>query len=355
MTDSTKWIIRTTDRAHFRSCRQEWDFGSKIRMNFEPVVTNKNLEFGTAIHAGLEAYYDPQTWALPHDVITRNAIAKFIATNKQQRDLAPSLLEEDYDERQELGIGMLKFYCSWAKDVDSFYPVAVEHDFEVPIPVPDAVVVPPDFDCDADGNLMYQGFPVVYQGTIDLVVVDFQGRTWIVDHKTRKSFGDTTWTDIDSQASSYAWALQVMQDIRVEGVIFNELAKTYPVPPKMNKNGKLSVDKRQRTTPDLFRKAIEENYLNPDDYQEFIEFLETRGVDPFVRRIQTPRSRKELAYQGRMIYNEALDMLANPSIYPNPDQFRCGMCAFKDPCRARISGEDYEYILADSSMYKKGN
>ena len=54
-----KLIVRTSDRGTFRRCRELWNFTSKIRENWEYVPGVEALDFGTAIHAALEVYYDP--------------------------------------------------------------------------------------------------------------------------------------------------------------------------------------------------------------------------------------------------------------------------------------------------------
>src|SRR5947209_3560583 len=86
VSSSNKLIIRTSDRAYFKRCRQLWDFTSKIRMNYEPLVQPRPLEFGTAIHRGLEVYYNPETWDWDWEVkqgLCLKAFADAIEETKQ--------------------------------------------------------------------------------------------------------------------------------------------------------------------------------------------------------------------------------------------------------------------------------
>ena len=174
-------IIRTSDRGYYKRCRQLWNFTSKIRENWEPVQRYLAFDFGTAIHAGLQAYYEPKTWG-NLDLQRSNAREAFRAsfTELQQKVKVGDLeFELRFDEQIQLGLGMLEFYFTWAPSRDkNWRPVFVEVEFEVPI-------------------LGLEGL-AVYQGRIDLVVevFDDDGNSlgyYIVDHKTAKQFGETSW------------------------------------------------------------------------------------------------------------------------------------------------------------------
>lgn len=361
-----KYIIRTSDRKSFKMCRQAWDFGSKIRQDFEPVVVPKALEFGTAIHAGLEAYYEPQSQNFPDETRTAIAITMFMNENTAQYHARSNDMQEivdDYKEREELGRGMLNYYCGeWAPKNDNFKVVAVEQEFEVPVLVPLDVYLKSTgstgwqngFAVDTTTRqLYYKGLPVVYQGRIDMIVEDEDGDLWIVDHKTARAFKEEMFhLDVDTQVTSYAWAAQFFLDKPIAGVIYNQIKKSYPTEPKVLKSGKLSKDKSQSTTYDLYVKAIEAGGHNEADYTEFLDYLWSSGPE-FVRRFQLDRSQSELDTQGRMIYDESLDMLGNPSIYPNPSEMVCGGCAFQGPCLATMENSDPNFILTDPMAYRK--
>lgn len=353
-----KHIIRTSDRKAFKECRQAWDFGSKIRMNYEPIVISKHLEFGTAIHSGLEQYYTTMTF--PLETNTALAITSFIARNEQQwlaRGTDDPEIGEEYKAREELGIGMLNYYCGeWAPKNDKFKVVAVELEFEVPVFVPHGTRLPLGFDRGGQSGyqLYYKGKPVVYQGRIDLIVEDEYGELWIVDHKTVGSMKeDNFYLDVDTQVTSYAWAAQFFMDKPIAGVIYNQLWKSYPKPPNLvYKDTRLSKDKSQGTTYDLYIKAIREHGFDEDDYSEFLDYLFREGPT-FVRRFELHRSKIELDNQGAMIYAEAVDMLGSPSIYHNPSEFRCNSCPFQGPCLSRIDGSDFRFILDSPQYYRK--
>src|SRR6516225_8512509 len=119
-------VIRTSDRSLFKACRQRWEWGSRTRRNLEPVQGSTALDFGTAIHAGLEAYYQPKTWGY-HTQMQANALQGFLDSIRSTRCDA-----EDYEELKALGLGMLDNYFAWAPANDTWKPVMVEQEFEIP-------------------------------------------------------------------------------------------------------------------------------------------------------------------------------------------------------------------------------
>jgi rubrerythrin len=191
--------------------------------------------------------------------------------------------------------------------------------------------------------------PIVYQGRLDLLVETVRNKLVVVDHKTTSQFGDVAHLEIDTQVSSYAWALREL-GIDVYGLMHNQLLKAFPQPPKINQNGKISVDKRQNTTYELYMATIEELGQDPSMYSDMLEHLQQHPKQ-FVHRIDLHRNAKQLDKQGQMIYDEALDMLNDPNIYPNPNYFNCMGCSFKDPCLANTEGSDVGYFLNDSTLF----
>jgi hypothetical protein len=150
---SIETIIRTSDRKTFKRCRQLWDFSSKNRQNWSPLLRTPALDFGTAIHRGLQAYYEPSTWD-NYDLRCKNAVEGFlssIAEVEQKVRIAGLELELRFDEPRAVGMAMLDYYFKWAPQHDNFRPVLVEQEFSVPVP----------------------GSPFLhYEGRVDLVVED---------------------------------------------------------------------------------------------------------------------------------------------------------------------------------------
>lgn len=341
------WIMRTSERSNFKRCRRLWDFTSQNRRNLESVKMNKHLAFGIAVHVGLEHFYDPEGWDFPVEVRTAKAISAFVDENNRQRDAESKALGgldderiQEYAEREELGTNMLAGYGKWAESRDNFRPVAVEQKFRIPIPTEDG------------GLLVVDGRPVLYQVRLDLLVEDDDGYYWIGDHKTAGKEDNLTFLELDTQLSSYVWAASLYYGEMMRGFIYNELFKRYPEPPNVLKSGKLSQDKRQNTTYELYLEAIEAHGLDPAPYDGMLDYLREQP-NTYFRRTQQHRSARELAVQGTYVLDEARDMYDDPAIYPNTHKFNCNSCDFLAPSIVASEGGDVEFMLNDPMMFRQ--
>lgn len=378
-----KYTIRTTDRNIYRECRQHWDYTSKIRQDWVPAKEAEHFAFGTAIHAALETIYDPKTWDEDRDFIFaeaqiafRESLQKWVNEITEKFDLASYELER-HDELFALGEGMLLNYHVWREAQDNhFTPVRVEQDFSIPIPVlPQYEGIVKYFKPKRNAKGKYQAafkaleieeqeglylhiydrsldsyIPVFYEGTIDLIVKsNFTGNYAIWDHKTAKSFIGGDWLNLNIQASSYFWALTKI-GLFVESITFNTLKKAMAEEPKVLESGKLSKNKAQKTSIDLYEAKIMELGLDRNDY---IDFLETYEAPTMVYRETTYRTPDQLDVIEHHILTEAMEMLGAPYINPNPNPFRCGRCPFQTACQMRQEGLDDLFYLQNSYSFNK--
>lgn len=336
--------IHTSDRITFKQCRRKWDLSSRLRQNMKPKAPAKALEFGTAIHAALEVYYEPALWNADREVVNRLALHRFLEVCSEQRaERGPDISEEDkidFQERHVLGTGMLENYFLWAPGQDNFTPVLVEVKFEVDIP---GLFL----------NLLNQP---VYRGRLDLLVEDEHDRYWIIDHKTTARMDDNElFLELDEQCGSYAWALQEQLGIKIAGVIYNELFKGFPEPPAMNNSQRqgrwYSVNRQQNTSYGIALKTLTEANEPLHLYEDYLNFLKVGGKQYF-RRTKVQRSQEELHNLGLQIAMETSDMLdPNLKIYPNPNKFSCRFCDYRLPCMAINDGSDVEWILKENYRY----
>lgn len=360
-----KFIIRTSDRGIFRSCRQRWNWASKMREDLEPKGSQRAFDFGTSIHSGLEAYYDPLGYDAG-DISKAGMLYAFVKSEKdffkKLEDPAPEM-EEEFEERLILGTGMLKNYADWApKQDENWIPRKVEIEFEVPIPAADSVFVydKGNFMVNENGDLLcwcnhcYEFIPVVYQGRVDMVAENKRtGRLWVWDHKTAKQFGQTQWLDLDDQCGSYLWALKRQLNLDIDGVIYNRLRKDAPKPLKRLQSGGFSVNKQQLTTYDFYMRELKAANEPSGKYAEYLEYLKHQP-NPFFQRIEVLRAPEELAILEHRILIEAIEMLDDPMIYPNPGMFNCMGCAYFTPCLATQDGSDPKMIL-EGNFVKRNN
>lgn len=311
----------------FKRCRLRWHFSSPLRLNLAPIKTVPPLMFGSAVHAALESYYNPNEMRNPE-----RAVASFVSfLNEWYTGLRAPSVEDDelYDESMLLGTGMLEHYFMYQAPQDDFEVLAVELPFEVPI----------------------EGTDRMYAGKIDGVIRDKHGRVWVLEHKTADRILDNTeYLLMDEQCGSYLWALRQLPEFageHIEGVLYNILRKKIPTPMAELKNGGLSTDKRTDTTFQYASSQIRQYYEGtiPNRYVAYLEMLQQKG-NRFFYREPVRRNEREIEYLGKMIALEASEM-TNPdiAIYRNPTSGNCNYCSFVGPCLALYGGDDYQTML----------
>ena len=328
-----KIVITNSDRQSFKKCRRKHRFESHLYGNLQPREHNVPLLFGTLIHGALEDYYTNVTRAFG---LRSFKIGPF-TEHAYELELLPQV--------RELGEEMMNNYGVWAPTVDEFEVKSGETKFEVPIPVyKDHPVEKPFWP--KDGYLMYEDFPVVYRGIVDLIVEEQDG-IWIMDHKTTKQFDNDWFLQTDEQITSYIWALQIQEGYDIQGGYYNELLKQAPEPvepmAKKRDGRKFSTNRRNKVILNDFLIALDEHDEEYDLYEDYIDFLEKRG-NPYFRRTQMYRTKNEVENVGFNIFKETQDMLtAYP--YPNPNKLNCNGCAFKSPCRDLNDNRDISYTI----------
>lgn len=377
--------IHTSGRKAFRTCRRSWDY--TFRQQYYPKLTAKPLEFGSAYHKAMEVYYNPETWDYDKEILAAMAITAFVKMCEDQKAAAietsghlylENEQEEDYAERVELGIGMLKYYFGTvAPKIDKGWtPVKVEISFMVPVANPEtgeeyiwckcdncwAKWVSKNPDIVADGlhevidqtgkHLGWQGLPVVYAGRLDMLAIDENGNYWIFDWKTAAQLSQRTdFLYLDDQIGSYNWAL-VKLGVNVKGFVYHEQRKAFPQSPKQNKSRRMgrlfTISKSEPLDYESYLAAIMEHDKAAYEeglYDEMLLYLQNDNVE-YYARYQIAKSIPELVEIEKNIGQEALDMIdPNLRVYPSPSRFGCSWCAYQSPCMEQNAQGDYRYAL----------
>lgn len=333
--------LSTTERQEFKECRRRWDFASLSRQGLEPNRPAVALWFGTGIHHALELWYSGQetdiakAWLDWYDT----ELARLEESQTSLWDEQKKALEETRD----LGQKMLEGYEIWAS-VEDYKPqfgfkkvLYTEREF--------AVYVPDEHGqayrfTDGKG----QEWEIWLVGRLDMVVEDFDGRVWVLDHKTSKDRLDEDILILDDQMTMYLWAAQQILQHPIEGCYYNVLRKKLPVVPQVLASGKgLSKAKSIDTTYEVYLQAIEDNGFDPADYEEILGILANKRT-AFFERVKVHRNSHEIAMAGRMLLLEGIDMLNQPYIYPNPTRDCKWKCDYKDLCLAMNRNDDVDYL-----------
>lgn len=329
----------------------------------------------------LRLTYDPNPkWASDdeggHDL--ESVMPNPVYSIRGLRDLLPEPSENEFLEHRELGIRMMQFYKTYSEKNDNFRLIAAEHDFSVPIfgpPDTSLALNPknPDWNLiytDRQGHLMALDVrdnvykPVHCRGRMDLILQDQEtGQYGIKDHKTTAVMEDEDQYNeklvMDEQTLTYHWAAETeaaLYDLpyqKIDFVVYQAMRKAYPKPPTSTSRAPFVSINRQTesTTYEIFMQYIAEEGIdvvvqNNDKVQEYIAYLREIGDKQFINRVVVRRNRHELSSVGQRIFLEAVDMLNNPSIYPNArNDFMCLGCAFRAPCIASNDGSDAQFLI----------
>ena len=334
--------IHTHDRITFKRCRRKWAWGSDLRHNLEPElkVERDNLWFGVGFHFALEDFHGYNRFGHPIHALEAY-YASFPEIERPSRA----------DELTELGIKMFEHYTDrWLPRRDDFKTYWVDGKPQVEV----------KFQLElADLSTQY-GMPVIYQGTLDRVVQDEHGRLWVEDYKTAAAI-DINKLATDPQISAYLWAAEQWYEQYFAGMVYTQFAKDAPSPPKILRNGKPSLDKRQKTCHQMYRGVLLERFGDsrfPNEYVDFLNNLvgqETPEGDRYIRRDLVERNFEAKANTYKHIMMEAEEMLnKHLYIYPNETRDCAWDCEFRTVCIALNEGADADYLLREAFV-KKGD
>lgn len=312
--------FRGTEVSEFLRCHKRYDYA--WIQNLEPKQRNEKLTIGSAIHKFLEMLYSGQGVAK-----SLNALVQYIDENNSGDD------EVAHQDLKTLAENICINYISHYKHDPQWKVVAVEMPFSIPLN--------PDMN---------------YTGIIDLLIQDQDGKYWFVDHKTTNALDiyDKN-SDMDRQISRY-WAALEQMGYSIQGFIYNILLKDYPQPPKVLKSGALSKDKSQKTDYTLYTQAIVDNGLNPEDYADFLQYLQEQPKE-FFRRItvdRTPQERKTSLEELEQVIEDIQikSELLKPKWYRNITKDCHWDCAFKSLCQAEMDGSNADHIRAELFQVK---
>ena len=367
--------IHVSEIREFQKCHWAWSW--KYVEKLYPYTSAEPLEFGTAMHAGMEARYDPNHYAQT-EVAEALAIVKFNETNQKQFETAKkragiffdeSLIEQ-YENRRSLGIRMLEYYFTEiSKQEHDFTPIAVEQNFIVPIPIL-CYCEQCDIrwnkwisDNDYDGPYRFVGLPVVLEGKIDLVLQYENGKVWVRDWKNIGRFSDSVeWLENDLQLNLYLWALwKLGADIGgFEYFESKKMAPETPEPMKRRSSGRLySVDKTKPYIYDTYLAEIESGdpvAHGQGLYDEYLTWLKVDGPQ-FYRMTKVRKSQFAMEAMEEFLRAMAHDILQSrvhpDRQYPSPTKFGCLYCEFRQPCIERMNGQPYDDMIDALFVRKK--
>lgn len=371
----------------FRTCRRRWWF--RYEQGLRPKRKARALAVGSCVHEGVAEMYRVIK-VLQGNYSTTNmaradqlANAAHTAMHRKLREYTAELVEamkhatypEDIEKlieeseamTREAESSVMRFVEAFGEeDARRYVVVAVEHPFEVVLR-------------DARGLDLSR---ITSAGVKDLVLYDPEVKDYVLgEHKTTKgdAMNADLRLDLDPQTMGYVYALReqlrhggfpdigTIAEPRVGRVFYNVVRKGGPKPPKINKDGTVSVAKCE-TTRAIYEEALlaqpEPSWAkkNPQRWndlrvkqRQFAESLpdETRYVARH-EKFHTPRTieewRNETHADARVVRwtthkRDPLPLTRNTNACNLPWQPRC---AYRDICIDDSEERREMFDVADS-------
>lgn len=372
--------IHVSEIREFQKCNWAWYW--KYVEKWYPLTHAKPLEFGTAMHAAMEARYNPKHYD-QKDIAEALAITTLADVNQKQFEAAKAAkgiffdesVVDDYNERRDLGIRMLQYYFEAIVDKEkAFKPVAVEQNFIVPIEDDMGVKLycfcaqclqkwqnrGADFLPEASS---FAGLPVVLEGKIDLILEYSNGKVWVRDWKNIGRFSDSVeWLENDLQLTLYLFALWKMSaDIGgFEYFESKKMAPEIPEPMKRRTGGRLfSTAKDKPYEYDSYLDTIiqedREAYDN-DLYGDYLDWLYNEGPQ-YYRLSKVRKTEKSMRMMQEILQEIAIAITRTREgvrkMYPSPTKFGCMYCDFRQPCIERMNGQPYDDMMNSLFVQKE--
>lgn len=338
--------LSATERQEFRDCRRKWDWASYSRQGLEPKKPATALSFGHGIHATLEFMYQQESVG---NYIGREVVQQY--WNKWVDDKlldyaekVPTLfgdIRQEWEHHRELGEKMLMNYRAWSlsRDHKDFAKVlSTEQEIAVYL-----------WDYSNDQAFRFtdahnQVWEIWLVGRIDMIVQDWDGSIWVLDHKTSKDTVKREKLLIDDQMTVYLYAVQRILYQPVAGALYNVLRKKVPSVPQLLKDGKNLSRAKIDTTYEVYLDTILSFGFDPEEYADILSFYEGRESE-FFTRVRIERNANEIELIGKYLVMEAIDMLNAPYIYPNPTWMCQSFCDFSELCYAKNRGDDISAVI----------
>lgn len=338
------FYLSISDIGAFKKCRQLWDYSSGNRRSLRHKTSPRAyLTEGSALHEAIDGQASGQDG--------KQVAADYLA--EERRKMQDAYREENgfdaWDMETEKFDDSVAFVQTlidqYFEHYDSENPLAEQGLTYLATEVPFKLELPVTTS---------EGGKVFFVGTWDGVAQDENGKLFLVENKTYKSVPDSAELMFHDQSTGYAVAFHALTEERLTGMLYNGVAKRLIVQPKLLKNGKLSVDKRQSVTSKSYIAALIENDLDPYDehYTEILDYLRDRESEGDTRFFY----RERFYYHDTQLeswYSELLDvaheMTHDPRIYRTVPFNGCGKsgndCWYRDLCRAQHGGGDVDWAM----------
>jgi CRISPR/Cas system-associated exonuclease Cas4 (RecB family) len=188
-------------------------------------------------------------------------------------------------------------------------------------------------------------------GVIDLIAVDEVNRKLLIIDYKFTNYAKTE-DDIDNNIQLYMYAKLINQYEGIEDILkkykIKEIAVGYlsfdkiePKSPKVLASGKLSKAKDKYVTYETYLKAIEDNKLNIEDYQDHLDKLQNQTDEDddygFVEK-KLVKNDFEEKLKDIKSWTQLINYAVENDLFPGRDSYTCSQCNMNKICKNIIGG-----------------
>lgn len=161
----------------------------------------------------------------------------------------------------------------------------------------------------------------------------------VLTHNTHKVLPDEDARFSDIQTVLYYWALRETGE-QVDGVMWDYLRTKPPAVPEKLVKGGLSRRANIDTDYETYLKAITDNGLNPDDYQDMLD--KVKG-NTFFKRIYLPKPNEQLVQSVVNDFFDTAEEIQNSKSSVRNLTKDCKMCSYFSICGEEVRGLDSSF------------
>ena len=303
----------------WRRCRRQFYY--KYILELQPRGIIRPLTFGKAIHKVIEYH------------IEGKSVAAAIKAMASERAKVFSADIDEFDQImadvKDIGEGYIKFhakdgltYAQLPPKGDATKPRKSEHEFVHDI-----------------------GGGILVEGVIDCVPISGDGRKWIGEHKSHKSFPTEDVRAADLQSMLYGDAAAKELGIkRVVGCMWDYIRSKSPTVPEVLKSTGMLSKKRIDTLPAVYERAIADNKLDRAHYVDILGELDDK-LPSWYRRVFVPfnKTAVETMIEETQLTGREMNLKAGVDTTRNLTR-DCSWCSYEKLCKADLFGQDSEWI-----------
>lgn len=196
---------------------------------------------------------------------------------------------------------------------------------------------------------------IFLEGKIDRIGRDKKKHHWLMDHKTVKQLPSADGKYSDIQSAIYTWVMPQMGFKKAHGVVWDYIRWKAPTIPEVLKKGGMSRRANIDTTWAVYKQALINNGLDPDDYQDMKEILHGKESDFYVRSYMPMNEtmQAQLLDEARTTAREMKRKLGKDTT--RTTDRHCDWCQYKNLCNAELRGLDTDFMLKHDFVERKAD